>query len=111
MEPRIEGKIAAIGERDLILPLKAVGVDIFPTGSPQEASSIARKLAKEDYSIIMVTEDLAASMHEVMIAYQGQPVPTILPIPSIAGSAGFAMSRLRNAIKKAVGTDILAEKK
>jgi len=106
----MEGKIAAVGERDLILPLKAVGVDIFPTGTEEEASSISRRLAREGYNIIMVTENLAASMQDVMREFQDQPVPSIVPIPSTIGSGGFALSRLREAIKKAVGTDILAEK-
>jgi V/A-type H+-transporting ATPase subunit F len=106
----VEGKTAAIGERDLILPLKAVGVDVFPSTSPEDASETARRLAREGYNIIMVTENLAASMQDVMKDYQNEPVPSIVPIPSTLGSEGFAMMRLREAIKRAVGTDILAEK-
>ena len=106
----MEGKIAAIGQKDLILPLKAVGVDIFPTTSPEEASNTARTLAREGYTIIMVTENLAASMQDVMREYQNEAVPSIMPIPSTLGSEGFALARLREAIKRAVGTDILAEK-
>lgn len=106
----MEGRIAAIGERDLVLPLKAVGVDIFPTSIPEEATNLLKKLAQEGYAIIMITENLAASMQEVMRNYQNQPVPSIVPVPSTLGSEGFAMTRLREAIKRAVGTDILAEK-
>jgi len=104
----MEGRTAAIGERDLILPLKAVGVDIFPTTSPDEASDTVRRLAREGYNIIMVTENLAASIQDVMKDYQNEVVPSIVPIPSTLGSEGFAMTRLREAIKRAVGTDILA---
>ncbi len=106
----MEGKIAAIGERDLILPFKAVGVDIFPTASAQEASERARRLATEGYNIIMITENIAASIQDAMEKFQNEPVPSIVPIPSTIGSEGFALGRLREAIKRAVGTDILAEK-
>jgi V/A-type H+-transporting ATPase subunit F len=67
-------------------------------------------LAREGYNIIMVTENLAASMQDVMREFQNEPVPSIVPIPSTLGSEGFALTRLREAIKRAVGTDILAER-
>lgn len=101
--------IAAVGERDLILPFKAIGVQIFPVRGIEEVRGVMSRLIREDYGLILITEDLASKLEDLLKEVSTQPTPSIVPIPSSGGSTGFALGRLRETIKKAVGADILAE--
>ena len=51
-------KIGVIGDRESILGFKAVGLTVFPTDDPEEAKKLMKKMAKEDFAIIYVTEQL-----------------------------------------------------
>ena len=52
-------KIAVVGNKDTVLAFKSLGVDIFPVLSDKEASFTITKLAKENYAVIFVTEQVA----------------------------------------------------
>ncbi len=100
--------IAAIGERDLILPFKAIGVQVFPVEEIEEARDVMGRLIKEGYGLILITEGLASRLEDLLKEVSTEPTPSIVPIPSSGGSTGFALGRLRETIKKAVGADIMA---
>ena len=51
-------KIAVLGDRDSVLGFKALGLDIVPTEGVEEGRQALHKLAKEEYAIIYVTEQL-----------------------------------------------------
>lgn len=101
--------IAAVGGRDLILPFKAIGVQIFPVEKIEDAKETMRNLIRQGYGLILVTEDLASKLEDVLDEVSTQPTPSIVPIPSSGGPTGFALGRLRETIKKAVGADIMAQ--
>ncbi|MCK4352021.1 V-type ATP synthase subunit F [candidate division WOR-3 bacterium] len=100
-------KIAAIGERDVILPFKAIGADIFPVSSPEEAHSVLGKLLKEGIGIVLVPDDLIPGIKDFLAQTTGTSLPCILPIPGSKGSSGHGTKRLRELIKKAVGVDLM----
>lgn len=99
-------KIAIIGEKESILPFKAVGVDVFPVERYFEAVEILKKLAR-DYSVIFVTEDLAKEIEETLDRYRVKPFPAIIPIPKASGSDGYGMENISKNVEKAIGIDIL----
>ena len=51
-------KIAVIGDKDSVLAFKILGVDVFITLGAQEARKTIDRIAKENYGIIFVTEQL-----------------------------------------------------
>ena len=101
-------KIAVIGDREFILPFKALGLDIFPTEKREEAKNIVLGLELERYGIIFITEDLAPGLEEILAEIREKPFPTILPIPSSLGSTGIALGEMGNFLKKALGWDFLS---
>lgn len=103
-------KIAVIGDREFILPFKALGLDIFPTEKKEEAKNIVLGLELEGYGIIFVTEDLATGMQETLAEFREKTLPTLIPIPSSLGSTGFALGEMGNFLKKALGWDFLSVK-
>ncbi len=103
------GKIAVIGDKDLILAFKAVGMEVFSADTAEEAEKLVRKLAK-DYAIIFITEDLAEQIDAVLAKYKAKAYPAIIPIPSSKGSTGYGAQGIKRDVERAIGTDILFNK-
>ncbi len=99
-------KIAVIGNKDSVLGFKAVGLDVFFTDHIV-ISDLIDDLAKKQYAIIYVTEEVFEKIHDVIIDYHDEIIPAIIPIPSNKGSKGIGMKNIRDAAEKAIGADIL----
>ncbi|MDR0751596.1 MAG: V-type ATP synthase subunit F [Christensenellaceae bacterium] len=99
-------RIAVIGDKDGVLAFKAIGIDVFDSKNFFDARETLKRLAR-DYSIILITEDIAESIADTVARYKARPYPIILPIPSVMGTTGFGMQGLSIAVEKAIGSDIL----
>lgn len=100
-------KVGVIGERDSVLGFKAVGFDVYPVISREEASERLRELAENGYAVIYITEQFAAMIPEDIERYRFSRFPAIIPIPGSQGSLGIGMSSVKKSVEKAVGADIL----
>lgn len=101
------GKIAVIGDKDSILAFKAIGASAFVANDNFQANDLLRKLSKEDYAVIFITEELAETIEDTLIKLKAKPYPAVIPIPSQKGSNGFGMRGVRKDVEKAIGADIL----
>lgn len=102
-----EYKIAAIGDRDSVLGFRALGLDVFPVENAEEAKDSLRRLAKENYAIIYLTEGFARDMAPEIARYEDEVTPAVILIPGREGSLGIGMANVKNAVERAVGADIL----
>jgi V/A-type H+-transporting ATPase subunit F len=93
-----------------VLCFKAVGVDVFPALDSGEAGRIFRRLVKNKYVVIFITEQLARELEEELEEVAYEPLPSVVLIPNNKGSLGLAQARVRETVMKAVGADIFAEK-
>lgn len=100
-------KIAVVGDKDSILGFKAVGVQTFPVTGPEQAEQVLRRLARERYGVVFLTEPLAGPLQELLQELNTRLLPSVVLIPNNAGSTGFAMSQIKRNVEKAVGADIL----
>lgn len=96
-----------MGDRDSILGFGALGLDVFPSEDPQEARHTLHKLAREEYAIIYMTEQLASQLPGEIARYQDSVTPAIILIPGKGGSLGIGTDALQSAVERAVGADIL----
>ena len=99
-------KIAVIGDKASVLGFKALGLDVFPTDSVEQAKSTLHALAKEDYAVVYLTETLGADMAAEMAYYKDELKPAIILIPGREGSLGIGKANIQKAIERAVGADI-----
>ncbi len=99
-------KIAAVGDYDSIFGFAAVGFDIYPVNSKEEARGTLSSLASKKYGIIYVTEEYLFTMTDIIAEYQQSRLPAITAIPSISANIGFARDFMKKTVEKAVGTDI-----
>lgn len=100
-------KIAVMGDRDSILGFGALGLEVFPAEDLQEARHTLHKLAREEYAIIYMTEQLASQLSAEIARYNDSVTPAIILIPGKSGSLGLGESALQSAVERAVGADIL----
>ena len=57
-------KIGVVGDKDSVLAFKALGIDVFPVVEHDEARKTIDNLAKNDYAVIFVTEQVAQEADE-----------------------------------------------
>ncbi len=102
-----EWKIAVLGDRESVLGFKALGLDVFPTETAQEAGELLHRLAKENYAIIYLTEQYAAQIGDEVSRYKDEPSPAVILIPGKGGSLGIGKRNVTESVERAVGADIL----
>jgi len=100
-------KIGVVGDKDSVLAFKALGIDVFPVSHHDEARKIVDTLAKNDYAVIFVTEQVAQGIEETIERYTKQMLPAVILIPSNQGTLNIGMQRINNNVEKAIGVNIL----
>lgn len=99
--------IGVIGDYDSICGFSAVGFNIFPAESLEQAKKELKKLVNGGYGIIYITEPFMEELAADCAVYNEQATPCIIPIPACTGGAGFGESRLKYFVEQAVGSDII----
>lgn len=107
MTPMSNWKIAVLGDRDSVLGFKALGLDVFPADTAEEARPILRRLAREEYAVVYLTESYAAKLTEELERYKDEVTPAVILIPGKEGSLGMGMANIKKSVERAVGADIL----
>ena len=100
-------KIGVVGDKDSVLAFKALGIDVFPVVGDDEAKKTIDRLARNDYAVIFVTEQVAQNIEETIERYNKAVLPAIILIPSNQGSLNIGMQRISDNVEKAVGMNIL----
>ena len=99
-------KIAVLGDRDSVMGFKALGLDTFFVEEADEARHTLHKLARDEYAIIYITEQLASMIPADIARYKTETTPAVILIPGKTGSLGLGAQALQTAIERAVGADI-----
>ena len=100
-------KIAVMGDRDSVLGFKALGLEVCPVADGEVGRRALHRMAKENYAIIYVTEQLAVQIPNEIEKYKDALTPAIILIPGKEGSLGIGMNSVTTAVERAVGADIL----
>ncbi len=102
-------KIAVIGATDTVIGFKALGLDTYPVSSPDEARSAFHYIETEspDCAVIYVEENLSDALSAEIAKYKSCVRPAVILIPGREGSTGRGLDALHEAVKRAIGADIL----
>jgi V/A-type H+-transporting ATPase subunit F len=106
MADTTNNKIAVIGDKDSVLAFKAVGADVFNETNPFNIRETVKRLAREGYALILITERQAEQVSDVIERFKAQPYPVILPIPDGAGATGMSEAGIKENMIKAIGTEL-----
>ena len=108
-------KLAIIGSRDSILGFKALGLECYPVERPEDAVRVVKDLfsGAQGYAAVYLTDDLASEIEtELEDIKKGAPMlPVLIVIPSHKGSLNLETVKIRKMVEKALGIDLLGEKK
>lgn len=97
-------KICIVGDYDSICAFGALGIDTFDVLGEDDAARMIGNLVHNDYCIILITENIAAKIQSVLEKYRTEPIPAIIPLPSLNGEGELGMYYLRKAVEQAVGS-------
>ncbi|MDD3519940.1 MAG: V-type ATP synthase subunit F [Actinomycetota bacterium] len=105
----MKAKIAAFGEKDIMLIFKAIGIEVFPASKNLRLEEQLEKLIKEGYAVIFITENVALKASALIKKYMNKTLPSIVVIPGLGKKENFAVDLLRQAVVRAMGVDLFAE--
>ena len=100
-------KIAVLGDYDSIYGFGAIGMNTFPVTGPEEGAKTLRTLAKSEYAIVYITENLAGQISHEIEKYRESLSPAIILIPGVYGNTGEGIAGVKANVEQAVGSDIL----
>ncbi|MDO5040741.1 MAG: V-type ATP synthase subunit F [Peptoniphilus sp.] len=100
-------KVAVVGDKDSVLAFRALGIDARIAYEAQEARKIVDGLAKENYGVIFITEQLASLIKETIDRYDSVVVPAVILIPSNKGSMNIGLNNISSYVEKAIGSNII----
>lgn len=102
-------KVAVIGPKNIVLGLKAFGIDVFIAVSSQEALTNLKELKNQGkHSVIFVIKELLDGIpKDDYKKIQSEHLPVILAIPGLNADDKGYLDKLRTLAEKAVGSDIL----
>ena len=100
-------QIAVLGDKDSVMGFKALALTVFPVDDVEQARHTLHRMAKENYAIIYMTEQLAAQLPQEVARYKDALTPAIILIPGKEGSLGLGMANIKKSVERAVGADIL----
>ncbi len=99
--------IAFIGERDTVWPFKAFGVEVFFSDENETLARLLSGVLQKQFKLIFVTEDVYESLREKVDGFAEESTPTFTIIPSVQGSRGIALQMIRDAMRRAMGTELI----
>ena len=99
--------MAIIGDYDSTAPFCALGIEACSVTTSDEAALVLKRLAKEGFAVIYITEELARDISAEIDEYKDSPLPAIIMVPSSKGTLGLGMAGVKKSVERAVGADIL----
>ena len=107
----MEGKAAAIGSADFVMPFTALGLDTYAVETDAaQAAQTAEELLRKKYALILVAENIAPFTQEVFAETQRKALPSVVIVPFTSEPSGIATESLGRLIKMATGINILESK-
>jgi vacuolar-type H+-ATPase subunit F/Vma7 len=101
-------KVAALGSTDFVMPYKALGIETFAVENDHAGVvAAATSVVEGGYGLIIVAENVAQWVDEVLGRFASDPMPCVIVMPFTVSSTGFALESLAEAMKLATGIDII----
>jgi V/A-type H+-transporting ATPase subunit F len=101
-------KIGIIGDPAGVLCFSALGFAVLDaTDASAAAARLHEAAGSGEYAVLFITEAIARQIGEEIALYKDSPLPAITVIPGPEGGDGYGLAALRQAVERAVGSDIL----
>jgi len=91
-----EKKLAAIGDKDVMLVFKALGFEIFP--------DINNLPELDDYTLVFIAQTENKLLEQALQKYADRPYPIILAIPDGREKEDESIQKIIKNMERAVGS-------
>jgi V/A-type H+/Na+-transporting ATPase subunit F len=103
-------KTLVIGDSATCLPFGAMGVDsVVVEETPNLIERVNELIKSGEYAAVFIGEPFMERLNEIVESARYEPLPSIIPIPTIAGSKGFGKRAIRETMKRAAGMDVMGD--
>ena len=101
-------QLAVVGERATVIAFEGLGMAAFPVESVEDArNTVSRLIRKKEHAVIFITEDIGEKIPDVIAESAREYAPSVVLVPSSAGSQKIGLRKLSQVLKRALGTDIM----
>jgi len=100
-------RVGVIGDIDSVSMFKAAGLEVFDAPDVSAARDVLKKLTKENFAVIFITEEYAKENEDILLQLKTQSFPAVIPIPTALGSTGYGLQGVKKDIEKALGAEVL----
>jgi len=106
--PLTQSKLAFLGERATVVAFEGLGISAFPVESPEDArQTLSDLMNRKEHAVIFVTEDINEAVADIIAESAAEYFPSVVLVPSSAGSRKIGLRKLSRILKNALGADIL----
>ena len=98
--------IGIIGKKETVIGFRALGVKTYFVKNKEEAEEKIGEISKDDLAMLFIPESLAREIYPQIQKLNAQTFPAVTIIPDPSGASGFASKIIRDAMLRAVGTDV-----
>jgi vacuolar-type H+-ATPase subunit F/Vma7 len=100
--------LAVVGERATVIAFEGLGIAAFPVASTEDArKTVSNLIKRKEHAVIFITEDIGQAIPDVIAESSREYAPSVVLVPSSAGSQQIGLRKLSRVLKRALGTDIL----
>ena len=104
-------RVAVMGDSDLVLPLRALGIKVYVPGDGEEAKNILKQLEKEDVALCFLHESLLEPLRMERERMEKNFCPVIAGFSDYREVADYLGKMMREMAVRATGSDSLVKKR
>ncbi|HHF52102.1 MAG: V-type ATP synthase subunit F [Candidatus Aminicenantes bacterium] len=104
-------KIAVMGDADLIIPLKALGIKVYTPENIHEARDILKGLESEEIALCLVHDRFLEPLQKEINRLESKFCPVIAGFSDYREVSDLLKKRMKNLSIKATGSDSLVKGK
>ena len=105
----MNSEIAVVGSLDVILIFKSIGLDTFEVRDKNSTIQTVNNLIN-DYKIILITDDFAPYIENLIKETTKEMFPIITIIPSGTKESDYALKKIEESVEHTLGINILSQK-
>jgi V/A-type H+-transporting ATPase subunit F len=99
-----------LGAKHEIMGFRALGFELAPVESVEEASQTLLRLARQnDVAWVLITETLAESAKAACDEFRALTEVPLVCIPNHEGTRGYAFEEVRKTVERSLGVDLLGK--
>ncbi len=105
----MSSQVAIMADADTVTGFRLGGIKAgYPVSNMEEADKTLKKLVKQDFSIIIITEKIGDGIRETIDKFtKTSALPMIIEVPDKSGSIRKESDPMRELIKRVIGVEMV----